>query len=126
MSDTIKKINLNEVTYFYKSPYALVDFSNMQSFSLIKSTIEIFAYYNINDFTADDVRELFVNLQLIQKKNNKVFIPSPKKISGVLDCCLSGSMNVLSSDNGIYHIVSWDSSGYGYEISAAKQTGKLQ
>ncbi len=125
MSDAIEKIDLNEVMYFYKSPYALVDFSNMQSFSLIKSTIEIFAYYNVGSFTPDDVRDLFVKIQLVQKKNNKVFIPSPKKISGVLDCCLSGSTNVLSSDNGTYHIISWDSSGYGYEISGAKQSGKL-
>ncbi len=118
-------IDFNEVQYFYKNPRSLVDYSQMQSFSLIKSSVEIFSYYGIPDFTAGDIRDFFEKLQLVQKKNNKVFLPSPKKIDGVLQCCLSETQNKLSFQNGIYHIVSWNHSGYRYEIEAAHAMNKL-
>lgn len=126
----IEGIDFNETCFFYKSEKAMVDYSQMQSFSLIKSCIEIFAYYGLNDFTASDIHSFFEKLQIIQKKNGRVFIPSEKKISGVLDCCLEKSENYLSCNNNIYHIEKWNTDGYKYEIENAyrmeflkKQTG---
>lgn len=125
MNQELERINWEEAGFFYKSPLALVDYGNMQSFSLIRSSVELFSYYGIVDFTPNDITEFFRKLQLIQKKFDRVFLPSPKKVSGVLDCCLDKGINQLSRHDGQYHIVSWDHSGYGYEISAAHDTGKL-
>ena len=104
MNSKLSKINFDDVLYFYKSPQALVDYSLMQSFSLIKSSVEVFAYYGINDFSPSDIRDFFTVIQLVQKKNNKVFIPSPKKVDSVLECCLSTNVNQLSRKEDHYHI----------------------
>ena len=79
MSNTIGNINFKEAEFFYKNPHALVDYSQMQSFSLIKSTVDVFVYYGIRDFAAEDISRFFEKLQLVKKKLNKVFLPSPKK-----------------------------------------------
>ncbi len=126
MSSKIDKINFDEAEYFYKSPYSLVDYSSMQSFSLIKSTVEVFAFYNIDCFSAEDIKLFFEKLQLVQKRNGKLFYPSVKKISGVLDCCIDGGKNSLEFKNGLYYIISWDSSGYGFELDAARRRGNLK
>ena len=76
MSSKIDKINFDEAEYFYKSPYSLVDYSSMQSFSLIKSTVEVFAFYNIDCFSAEDIKLFFEKLQLVQKRNGKFIILS--------------------------------------------------
>ena len=55
MEDILSKINFSEAEFFYKSPDAFVDYSNMQSFSLIKSTVDVFVYYGIRDFAAEDI-----------------------------------------------------------------------
>ncbi len=120
MNDVIQNINFREASFFYKDEHSLVDYSQMQSFSLIKSCIEVFAYYNVVDFSAEDVKEFFSELSLVQKKNNRVFIPSAKKVSGVLDCCLSPSDNMLSMNESGYHICSWNTDGYRFEIENAK------
>ena len=125
MSQVLEKINFQEAEFFYKSPYALVDYSIIQSFSLIRSTVEVFAYYGITDFTPEDIRHFFERLQLIHRRKETVFIPTAKKVSGVLDCCLSEGKNQLAKQDGSYHIVSWDSSGYGFEIQAAKDRGRI-
>lgn len=121
MNNILSRINFKEAEFFYKNPLALVDYGQMQSFSLIKSSIEIFAYYGIEDFTAADIKAFFETIAVVQKKNNKVFIPSAKKISGVLDCCLDPSPCCLSSDGEYYHIISWNTDGYRFEISSAVQ-----
>ena len=72
MNDVIQNINFREASFFYKDEHSLVDYSQMQSFSLIKSCIEVFAYYNVVDFSAEDVKEFFSELSLVQKKNNRV------------------------------------------------------
>ena len=125
MNSVSESINWDEVGYFYKSPDSLVDYSMMQSFSLIKSAVEVFAYYGINDFTADDMKAFFERLQLIHKRRGLPFVPSAKKISGVLECCENGGVNSLSFNGQRFHIDSWDSSGYGYEIEAAKRNGLI-
>ncbi len=126
MNSILSKINFAEACYFYKSPDAFVDYSNMQSFSLIKSTVDVFVYYGIRDFRPEDIRDFFEQLQLVKKKNNKVFVPAPKKVSGVLECYLGEGRESLSlSENGIFHVNAWDGSGYGFEIEAARRTGKL-
>lgn len=125
MNDNINKLNFTEIEFFYKAPNCLTDFSQMTSFSLIKSSVEVFAYYRITSFTSTDIKEFFQKLQIIQKKNNKVFVPSPKKIDGVLQCYLSGTKDTLSFENGIYQIVSWDCSGYKYTVEAAVKTNKI-
>lgn len=123
MADNISKINFDEAEYFYKSEHAIVDYSQMQSFSLIKSTVELFAYYGITDFSAADIKAFFERIQLVQKKYNKVFIPSAKKVSGVLDCCLKPSKYYLSFHNGTYHIEEWNTDGYKYELARAYDRG---
>lgn len=125
MSDRLSKINFSEVSYFYKSPDAFVDYSNMQSFSLIKSTVDVFVYYGITDFTAEDIQAFFERLQIVKKKTGKVFLPSPKKVSGVLECYLKEGRESLSLTDGHFHVNAWDGSGYGFEIEAAKRKGKL-
>lgn len=118
-------LNFKEIEFFYKAPNCLTDFSLMTSFSLIRSSVEVFAYYNINSFTSSDIKEFFQKLQIVQKKNNKVFLPSAKKIDGVLQCYLSGTKDTLSLENGVYKIISWDCSGYGYTIQAAHDSHKI-
>ena len=51
MNNAAEKINYTEAELFYKSPYALVDYTSVQSFTLIKSCIELFAYYGAEKFT---------------------------------------------------------------------------
>lgn len=125
MNKLIEKINFNEAEFFYKNPHALVDYSQIQSYSLIKSSIELFAYYGIMDFSPSDIKEFFEKLSLVQKKNQKVFIPSSKKVSGVLDCCLTPCENYLSFDGSLYHIEKWNCDGYKYEILSAKDRGMI-
>lgn len=125
MTDILCKINFNEVNYFYKNPFALVDYSMMQSFSLIKSSIEVFAYYGIVSFRSSDIRDFFQELQLIQKKNGRVFIPSPKKVESVLECCISPSGDTLSYSDGYYHIESWNTDGYKCEIASAREQNRI-
>ena len=119
------KLDMDEVRFFYKSPHSLVDFTVVQSFTLIKSCIEILSYYGITDFTSADIKDLFSELDLVQKKNGRKFVPSPKKVNSVLECYLNDGKNSLSLNNGIYHIVSWDHSGYGFEIDSARRSGRL-
>lgn len=120
-----EKINYSEAIFFYKSDKAMVDYSLMQSFSLIKSCIEPFSYYGINDITAADIHKFFEKLQIVQKKNGRVFIPSEKKIRGVLDCCLEPSENYLICNNDTYHIEKWNTQGYKCEIENAYRSGYL-
>ena len=121
MNERISKINFEDVSYFYKSPEALVDYSLMQSFSLIKSAVEIFAYYKINDIYPSDVKAFFEILQIKQQKSGKVFVPSPKKVESVLECCTGNGKNSLSKKDGFYRVETWDYSGYGFEIERKKQ-----
>lgn len=125
MSSNINKINFKEAEYFYKSEHAIVDYSQMQSFSLIKSCIEIFAYYGVNVFSPADVKEFFEKIQLVQKKNGKAFIPSAKKVDGVMECCLFPSSCYLSHSEDGYHIEKWNSDGYKYEIASAYSKGYI-
>ena len=125
MEDILSKINFSEAEFFYKSPDAFVDYSNMQSFSLIKSTVDVFVYYGIRDFAAEDISRFFEKLQLVKKKLNKVFLPSPKKVSGVLECYLTEGRQSLSYAHGRFHVNTWDGSGYGFEIEDAGRKGKI-
>lgn len=125
MNDCLSRMNFDEINYYYKSPQALVDYSFMQSFSIIKSCIEIFVYYEITEFTAKDIKDFFEKLQLIQQKNGRAFVPSEKKIDGVLSCCLPNSKNIILYDNGKYEVQSWDTSGYAAEIKAAYEFGRI-
>ena len=112
---SIEKINFDEAEFFYKHN-SITDFSSMTSLGLIRSCIEIFGYYGIKSFTGNDVKAFFEKIGIVQKKNGRIFIPSIKKIEGVLDCFLSGSGDRLSCRDGVYCIEQWDSTGYMYEI----------
>ncbi len=125
MNYDINRLNFKEIEFFYKAPNSLTDFSQMTSFSLIKSCVEVLVYYDITSFTSTDIKQFFQRLQIVQKKNNKVFIPSAKKIDGVMQCYLSGTKDSLSFENGVYSIASWDCSGYGYAIKAAYDNNKI-
>ena len=125
MNNNINKLNFKEIEFFYKAPNCLTDFSQMTSFGLIRSSVEVFAYYNITPFTSSDIKEFFQRLQITQSKNNKVFLPSAKKIDGVLQCYLSGTKDTLSFEDGEYKIVSWNCSGYKYTIEAARESHKI-
>ena len=96
---TLSRINFTEAEYYYKSPHTLLDCSYMQSFGLIKSTVDVFVYYGINDFTAEDIQAFFERLQFFKKDADKAFIP--------------------------FHVNAWAGNGYGFEITAARQSGKL-
>ncbi len=120
MKKSLNDINFREVEFIYKNPHSLVDYSKMQSFSLIKSSIEVFSYYGVDPFTPSEIKEFFVRLALINDKSNKVFVPSIKKIKGVLECCLdSNARNYLSENGDCYKIIHWDHDGYRYEIELA-------
>lgn len=125
MNNNINKLNFKEIEFFYKAPNCLTDFSQMTSFGLIRSSVEVLAYYNITSFTSSDIKEFFQILQITQSKNNRVFLPSAKKIDGVLQCYLSGTKDTLSFENEEYKIVSWDCSGYKYIIEAARENHKI-
>ena len=125
MSSAIERIDLAEVDFFYHSPHAFVDYTAMQSFSLIKSTVDILVYYGITDFTPHDIRELFEHINIVTKKSGRVFLPSPKKISGVLDIFLKPGKESLSLNDGVYHVNNWNGSGYGFEIENAHKCGWL-
>lgn len=109
------RINFEEAEFFYKHD-TITNFSEMTSFGLIKSCIEIFAYYGENSFTGNDVKEFFRKMGIVQKKNGKVFVPSVKKAEGVLDCFLVGKGDRLSCIDGVYHIETWDYTGYMYAV----------
>lgn len=121
MSKAFELINYDEAELFYKSELSLVNYAEVQSFTLIKSCIELFAYYGAMEFTATDIKSFFEKLQITQNKNGRVFIPSEKKIQGVLDCCLESRDNKLIYENGDYRIVSWNTDGYYYEIQRIKE-----
>lgn len=125
MNDCLSKMDFDEINYYYKSPQALVDYSLMQSFSVIKSCVEVFVYYGVTEFSAEDVKSFFTKLQLIQKKNGRVFIPSEKKIDGVLSCCLPESENVILCTDGKYIVKSWNISGYKSEIELAYNLNRI-
>ena len=112
MSST-ETINFEEVKYFYEHN-SITDFSAMTSLGLIRSSIEIFSYYGVNVFTGNDIKEFFQKAGIIRKE--KIFVPSVKKIEGVLDCFLAGRGDRLSCDSGVYRIEKWDSTGYMYEL----------
>lgn len=112
---SIDKINFEEAEYFYKHN-SITDFSTVTSLGLIRSCIEVFAYYGIDSFTGNDIKAFFEKIGIVRKKSGKIFIPSVKKTEGVLDCFLSGRGDRLSCNEGIYHIEKWDSTGYMYEI----------
>ena len=123
--NNLDKIRFNEAEYYYKSEHAIVDYSQMQTYSLIKSCIEVFAYYDITDFTAVEMKAFFEKLQLVQQKNYRVFNPSVKKVSGVLDWCLTPGENYLSVKDNIYHVEKWNTDGYKYEMIYAREKGYI-
>lgn len=114
----IEKINFREAEYFYKSEHSLIDYSEMPSFTLIKSSIEVLYYYGITDFTAAEIKEFFEKLAFTQK-NDKRFLPSVRKVNSVLEVCLTPHKQYLSFADGIYHIEKWNCDGYKYEILRA-------
>ena len=103
------------------------DVINVGGFKVSPVEVEDVAlsYYGINDFSPSDIKEFFEKLNIVQKKNQKVFIPSSKKVSGVLDCCLTPPGDHLSFDGSMYHIEKWNSDGYKYELLSARQRGIL-
>ena len=123
MPELTDKINFEEVEYLYKSADTMVDYSDVVSFTLIKSSVEIFQYYGITSFSADDIKRFFERLSFVRKKSGKIFVPSVKKINGVLECFLGSGVgsNVLTLENGSYKIVSWAGSGCCFEIDAYRK-----
>lgn len=117
------KLNFNEINFFYNDPRSIIDHSMLVDFSLIRSIIEVIAYYDALDFTAQDISELFSIIGIHQKKRDRIFTPSPRKISAVLDCFIDKSGDNLSLSDGNYHIVSWNTDAYSAEIAAAKNDG---
>ena len=119
------KIDLDEARFFYSSPLTMINNSGLESFGLIKSSVDIFVYYGINEFTAEDIKELFEAMQLVRKKTGKVFVPSAKKIIGVLECYYKKSSQQLELLGDVFRVIKWDCGGYKYEIENAKQHGYI-
>lgn len=126
MNDFLLKMNFDEINYYYKSPKSLVNYSLMQSFSIIKSCIEVFAYYEITEFKAIDVKIFFEKLQLVQERNHRIFVPSEKKIIGVINCLPQSKNNIIVFDKDKYIIKAWDISGYKAEIELAYYFNRIQ
>ena len=114
----IDKINFKEACYFFKSEHSLIDYSNVSSFSLIKSSVEVLYYYGITDFTAADVKEFFEKLEFTQN-DGRLFLPSVRKINSVLEVSLIPHKQYLSIKDDVYHIEKWNCDGYKSEIIRA-------
>lgn len=125
MTDITQKVNMREISYFYTSPDVLIDNSGLNSFSLIRSIIEVLDYYGVKEFTAGDVYRIFKGIGMVQRSNGRIFAPSVKKISGVLECYVKDGKYSLSLHCDVFRIESWDHTGYLYEIEYAKSSGKL-
>ena len=120
------RIELDEVRFFYLSPDTMIDNSGLESFGLIKSSVDVLVYYGINEFSAEDIKELFEALQLVRKKTGRVFVPSVRKITGVLECYYGKNPQQLEADGERFRVVRWDCGGYKYEIENAKRRGFLK
>ena len=124
-SDITQMVDLGEIKHFYTSPETLIDNGNLNSFSLIRSIIEVLDYYGVKTFTAEDVHRIFSEIHMVQKSNGRIFCPSVKKITGVLECYTVKGKYSLSEENGVFRIESWDHTGYRSEIEYAKINGKI-
>lgn len=127
MNETLSIINFTEARYFYQNPLGCIDYTQMRSFNIIKSCLEIFAFYGVRDFFPSDIHDFFAELQLVQKSTGKVFVPSAKKAEGVLEYCQGSSDCCISKNSdGSYHIDKWNTVGYKAEIELAYQRGHIK
>lgn len=114
------KLNMNEIEYYCKSEQAIINFQLLPSFMIIQEIAVILASYGITKFTADDIKELFIALDM-HNETNRSIIPSRKKILGVLQTQTRNSIITLTEDNGIFTVTKFDDTGYRCEIKRMKE-----
>lgn len=113
------KLNMDEISAYCKSDKAIINFQLLPSFMIIQEIAVILASYGILEFSADDVKELFIALDMHNDKGKSI-IPSRKKIAGVLEVQPRNAIIRLSENNGIFTVTSFDDSGYRCEIERMK------
>lgn len=113
------KLNMDEISAYCKSDKAIINFQLLPSFMIIQEIAVILASYGILEFSADDVKELFIALDM-HNDRGKSIIPSRKKIAGVLEIQPRNAIIKLSEKNGIFTVISFDDSGYRCEIERMK------
>lgn len=113
------KLNMNEISAYCKSDKAIINFQLLPSFMIIQEMAVILASYGILEFSADDVKELFIALDMHNDRGKNI-IPSRKKIAGVLEIQPRNAIIKLSEKNGIFTVISFDDSGYRCEIERMK------
>lgn len=80
------KQNLDEIGYCFKSTKSTIDFSCLPTQTdQIRQIIAAFLYYGNRNFTEEDIRQMFENLQVISPRSGKVILPTVKKIRAILE-----------------------------------------
>lgn len=117
-------LDFNEIEYYCKSERTIISFSALPSFIMIQEAVMILCAYGINEFCAEDIKELFLKVNVLLP-NGKLFKPSCKKISGVLDTKTRNSVLDLENSGGTYIIKKCNSDGYKAEIKRGYEMGYL-
>lgn len=117
-------LDFNEIEYYCKSERTIIPFSALPSFIMIQEAVMILSAYGINQFSAEDIRELFLRINVLLP-SGKVFKPSCKKISGVLDTKTRNSVLALESNDGTYSIKRCSIDGYKAEIKRGYEMGYI-
>lgn len=114
------KLNMDEIILYCKSDKAIINFQLLPSFMIIQEIAVILASYGILEFSADDVKELFIALDMHNEKGQHI-LPSRKKITGVLETQPRNAIISLVENNGIFRVIKFDDSGYRCEIDRIKK-----
>ncbi len=109
-------MKMNEIEYYCKSDKAIINFQRLPSFIMIQEIAVILSSYGIIEFTADDVKELFVRLDM-HGENDRSIIPSRKKITGVLLTQPRNSIINLIEKDGVFTVTRFNDAGYRCEIA---------
>ncbi len=110
------KLKINEIELYCKSDKAIINFQRLPSFMMIQEIAVILASYGVTEFTADDIKELFIRLDM-HGENGRSIIPSRKKIAGVLRTQPRNSIISLNENDGIFTVTRFDDTGYRCETA---------
>lgn len=123
-----KKINFDEVGYCLKSTKSSMDFSCLPSLTVqMEQIIAVFYFYGIRNFIEEDIRQMFANLQVISPRNDKVIMPTDKKVRAILEKMVEKGK--LDMEDALFHIP--DSYGencviFEKELERGKELGYLE
>lgn len=77
------KLNMKEVNYYCTS--FDIDFDCLPVSDQIKQLIGIFYYYDITQFTIDDIQEFYRKMKLRNARSGKIVHPSPAQIRKIIE-----------------------------------------